>query len=178
MAGIAEDLKMIAVTATSPDGRIEGRVESLEHLTLRFLYDSYEQHHRRRDTEALAHQLGRGATSMAVAYQKARRTVMLAHRFERFSTLRPPYSSRHREYLERGAELTVHGSSAGREIRVTTTGLLDFRVDIAPDVLERHDERRFLQLAAAAMADLQAEHGRAQAALRHELYLRYRGGER
>jgi hypothetical protein len=174
MADIADDLRAIVVTATSPDGRIEGRVESLEHITLRFVSDSYEQHYRRRDAESLAHQLGRGATLMAAAYQKARRGVMLRHGFERYSALRPPSSSRHREYLERGAAITAHGSSPDQEIQVTAVALMDFRVSIAPDVLDRHEERTFLQLAEKAMSDLRADHQRAHAALRHELYRTYK----
>jgi hypothetical protein len=174
MAAIAGDLRAIVVTATSPDGRIEGRAESLEHVSLRFLHDSYDQYYRHRDAESLAHQLGRGATLMATAYQKARRAVMLTHGFERYSVLRPPFSSRHREYLERGPEITAHGASPGREIQVTAVGLTDFRVNIAPDVLDRHEERAFLQLATSAMNDLRADHRRAHAALRHELYLKYK----
>jgi hypothetical protein len=178
MAAIADDLNAIVVTATSPDGRIEGRVESLRYITLRFVHDSYERHYRHHEAESLAHQLGRGATLMATAYQKARREVMRAHSFERYSTLRPPFSSRHREYLERGAKLSAHGSSPDQEIQVTTVGLLDFHVSIAPDVLERHEERRFLQLADTAMRDLQADHRRGNTELRHELYLEYKGRER
>lgn len=174
MGLIADDLGAIVVTATSPDGRIEGRVESLEHVTLRFVHDSYEGYYRHRDAEALAHQLGRGATLMATAYQKARRAVMLAHGFERYSTVRPPLSSRHREYLDRAAELTAHGSSPGGEIRVTAVALTDYVVSIAPDTLDGRDERMFLQIAHAAMSDLRADHRRAHAALRHELFLKHR----
>lgn len=177
MAAIADDLNAIVVTVTSPDGRIEGRVESLQHITLRFVHESYEQYYRHRDAESLAHQLGRGARLMAAAYQKARREVMRVHNFERYSTLRQPFSSRHREYLERAAKLTAHGTSPAREIQVSTVGLLDFHVSIAPDVLERHEERRFLQLADAAMTDLRADHQRAHTELRHALYLRYKDRE-
>lgn len=174
MAAIADDLHAIVVTATSPDGRIEGRMESTEYVTLRFLYDSYDDHYRHRDAESLAHQLGRGATLLATAYQKARREVMLAHRFERFSEVRPPDSRRHREYLERGMKLTAYGSSPDREIEVRTAGWLDFQVSIACDVPERHDEREFLHRADSAMKDLQADYRRVHMALRHELYLKYK----
>jgi hypothetical protein len=174
MAAIEDDLRAIVVTATSPDGRIEGRVESLEYITVRFLSDSYEQYYRRRDAESLAHQWGRGATLMATAYQKARRAVMLAHGFERYTSLRPPFSSRHREYLERGATITARGSSPDREIQVTAVGLTDFHVSIAPEVVDRYEERKFLQLTESAMSDLRADHRRAHGALRHELHLKYR----
>jgi len=178
MAAIADDLNAIVVTTTTPDGRIAGRVESLEFITLRFLHDSYEQYYRYRDAETLAYQLGRGATLMATAYQKARREVMRAHSFERYSAVSPPSSPRHREYLDRGAELTVHGSSPDGEIRVTAVGLIDFRVSIAPETLERHDERGLLRLADTAMKSLQAAHGRAHGELRHELHLKYRDRHR
>jgi hypothetical protein len=178
VAAIADDLRAIVVTATSPDGRIEGRVESSEHLSLRFLHDSYEQYYRRRDAESLAHQLGRGATLMAAAYQKARREVMLAHSFERYSARRTPFSARHREYLERGPEITARGSSPDQEIHVTAVGLMDFRVSIAPDVLDRHGERDFLRLADAAMNALRADHRHAHTTLRHELYLKHKDRER
>ncbi|MDI6104924.1 hypothetical protein QLQ12_40695 [Actinoplanes sp. NEAU-A12] len=178
MAAVADDLNAIVVTATSPDGRIEGRVESLQHITLRFVQDSYERYYRHRGPESLAHQLGRGATLMAAAYQKARRAVLRVHDFERYSALRQPFSSRHREYLERGAKLTAHGTSPDREIQVSAVGLIDFDVSIAPGVLERHEARSFLQLAGAAMNDLRADHQRAHTALRHELYLRYKDRER
>ena len=111
---------------------------------------------------------------MATTYQKARRAVMLAHRFERYTALRPSSSYRHREYLERGAEIIARGSSPDREIQVTAVALTDYEVTIAPDVLDRHGERQFLQLADAAMSDLRADHRRAHAALRHELYLKHR----
>ncbi|GGN44465.1 hypothetical protein FHR83_004511 [Actinoplanes campanulatus] len=178
MATIADDLNAIVVRASSPDGRIEGEVESLRHITLRFVHDSYEGYYRDRDAVTLAHQLGRGATLMAAAYQRARRVVMRAHSFERYSELSPPFSPRHRDYLERGARLTAHGSSPDGEIVVTTVGLLDFHVSIAPDVLERHDEREFLQLADRAMRDLQVGHQQAHTELRHEMYLKYRDRER
>ncbi|MEV0901437.1 hypothetical protein [Actinoplanes sp. NPDC049802] len=178
MAAIVDDLHAIVVTATSPDGRIEGRVESLRHITLRFVHDSYEQYYRRCDAGTLAHQLGRGATLMATAYQKARREVMRVHGFERYSPLSPPFSIRHREYLERGERLTAHGCSPGREIEVTTAGLLDFSVSIAPDVLDRHGEQGFLRLADTAMKKLQEDHQRAHTELRHELYLKYKDRER
>src|SRR5512142_3522521 len=174
MAGVAEDLDNVVVTVTSPDGRIEGRVKSLRSVSLRFLFDSYERYYRHRDAEVLAHQLGRGAMLMGAAYQKARREVMLAHGFERYSVARPPYSPRHREYLERGAELTAYGSSPNAEIRVRTVGLVDFRVRIAPDVLARHDGGAFMQLAKGAMSDLQANYKRVHTELRHELFLRYK----
>nr|GID84492.1 hypothetical protein Ade03nite_34160 [Actinoplanes derwentensis] len=142
----------------------------MHYITMRFRYDSYEQHYRHRDAESLAHQLGRGATLMAAAYQKARREVMLAHGFEWYSTLRPPFASRHREYLERGARLAAYGNSPEREIQVATVGLLDFDVSIAPDVLYRNGEREFLRLADSALTDLQADYRRVHAELRHELY--------
>jgi hypothetical protein len=178
MAAIADDLNAIDVTITSPDGRIEGRAESLKYITLRFLQNSYERYYRHRDAELLAHQLGRGATLMAAAYQKARREVMLAHDFERYTNLQPPYSSRHREYLQRGAQLTARGSSPNQEVQVTTVSLIDFQVSIASDVLHDHEEQKFLQLANGAMNDLQAAYRRAHTDLRHKLYLKYKDKER
>ena len=178
MARIADDLNSVVVTVTSPDGRIEGRVESLEYTSLKFLYDSYEQYYRHRDAEVLAHQLGRGATLMGTAYQKARREVMLAHGFERYSAARPPYSARHREYLERGAELTARGSSPNDEIRVRTVALIDYEVRIASDVLRHHNEQEFMMLANSAMKDLQANYKRTHGELRHDLSLKYRDRER
>ncbi|HWS34085.1 MAG TPA: hypothetical protein VN408_15240 [Actinoplanes sp.] len=174
MSAIANELNAIVVTATSPDRRIEGRVESMQYITLRFRHDSYEQHYRHRDVETLAHQLARGATLMATTYQKARREVMAAHGFERYSTRRPPFSSRHREYLERGARLTAYGSSSEQEVRIMAIGLLDFDVRIAPGVLDRCGERDFLRLADSAAKDLQAEHRRVHAELRHELHAKYK----
>jgi hypothetical protein len=178
MAAIADDLNAIVVTATSPDGRIEGRVESLKYITLRFLHDSYERYYRHHDAELLAHQLGRGATLMAAAYQKARREVTFAHSFERYTMARPPYSSRHREYLERGARLTARGSSPDQEIQVVTVGLIDFQVRIVPEVLYHHEQQKFLQLANEAMKDFRQNHQRVHTELRHELYLKYKGRER
>jgi hypothetical protein len=178
MAAIADDLNTIVVTATAPDGRIMGRMESLEFITLRFLHDSYEQYYRHRDPETLAHQLGRGATLMATAYQKARREVMRAHSFERYTAVNPPSEPRHREYLERGAELTARGSSPEGEIQVNSVGLVEFRVTVAPEALERNDERGFLRLAGAALESLRASHGRAHGELRHELHLKYRDRHR
>jgi hypothetical protein len=178
MGTISNDLNEIASTVTSPDGYVEGRAESLQYLSLRFLRDSYERYYRHRDAELLAHQLERMATLMSTAYQKARREVMLAHGFERSSAMRPPFSSRHREYLEQGPNLTAQGGSPDREIQVTTVGLIEFHVSIRPDVLERHGEQRFLQLADGAMNNLRADYRRAHTALRHELYLKYKGRER
>jgi hypothetical protein len=178
MAAIADDLNAIAVTVTSPDGRIEGLVESMRYTKIRFLHDSYERYYRRCEPEVLAHQLGRGATLMAAAYQKARRAVMRAHGFEQYTALEPPYTSRHREYLQRGAALTAQGSSPGREIQVTTVSLSTFQVSIAADALYHHDEQKFLQLADGAMKDLQRDYQRVHSALRHELYLKYKDRER
>ncbi|BCJ40590.1 hypothetical protein GCM10010168_74220 [Actinoplanes ianthinogenes] len=177
MGSIEHDLNAVVATATSPDGRIEGRTESLQYRTLRFLHNSYERYYRSRDAELLAHQLGRVATLMAVAYQKARRDVMLAHGFERSSAMRPPFTSRHREYLERGATLAARGSSPGDEIQVTTTGLIAFEVSVAPG-LERHDEQAFLRFADQAMNDLHADYQRVHTALRQELYRKYKGRAR
>ena len=61
---------------------------------------------------------------------------------------------------------------------MTAVALTDFRVGIASGVLDRHDERGFLQLAEAAMSGLRADHRRAHTALRHELYVKYRDRER
>jgi hypothetical protein len=174
MAAIGDDLNAIDVTVTSPDGRIEGRAESLKYITMRFLYDSYESYYRDRGPELLAHQLGRGATLLAAAYQKARRQVMHAHSFERYSAVRPPDSPRHREYLERGAKLTARGSSPDQKIQVTTVALIDFQVTIAPRVLFDHDEQAFMQLAHGAMNDLRQDYERAHTELRHELYQKYK----
>jgi hypothetical protein len=178
VANIANDLNEIAVTVTSPDGRIEGRAESLKYLSVRFLHGSYEHYYRHRDPETLASQLARAATLMSTAYQRSRREVMAGHGFERYSTMRPPFRTRHRELLERGAHLTARGSSGDGGIQVTTTGLVDFQITIGRDVLDRHDEKGFLQLANRAMDDLRADHQRALSDLRHELYLRYKGRER
>ncbi|BEL03475.1 hypothetical protein Q0Z83_016660 [Actinoplanes sichuanensis] len=60
---------------------------------------------------------------------------------------------------------------------MTAVGLMDFHLRIAPEVLDRRDERGFLQLADAAMSDLRADHRRANTALRHELYLTYKDRE-
>ena len=57
MAAIADDLNAIDVTVTSPDGRIEGRAESLKYITLRFLHNSYERYYRHRDAELRQHVL-------------------------------------------------------------------------------------------------------------------------
>jgi len=115
---------------------------------------------------------------MGTAYQKARREVMQAHGFERYSAARPPYTARHREYLRRGAELTARGGSAKDEVRVKTVGLIDFEVRIAADVLDRHDEREFMLLANSAMNDLQATYKQVLANLLHELSLKYQDKER
>ncbi|GAA2700047.1 hypothetical protein [Actinoplanes palleronii] len=178
MGTIANDLNEIVVTVTSPDGRVQGRAESLQYLTLRFLHDSYEGYYRHRDAAVLAHQLGRAATLMSTAYQKARREVMSAHDFERSSVLQPPFHSRHREYNERGLKITAQGGSPDGEIRVTTTGLLDFDVRIRHDVLDRLGERPFLQLADQAVHHLRADYQRVHTELRRELYLKYQGRER
>jgi hypothetical protein len=178
VAGIADDLNGIVAIATSPDGRIEGRVESLQYITLRFLHDSYERYYRHQGPELLAHQLGRGATLMAAAYQKARREVMYAHDFERYSTMRPPFTSRHREYLERAGKLAASGGSADRKIQISTVGLIDFHVEIDPEVLYDRDEQAFLQLANEAMRDLRQDYRRAHTQLRHELYQKYKDRER
>jgi hypothetical protein len=172
---IEDDLRAVAVTTTSPDGRIEGRMESLEHITVRFRHDSYEQYYRHHEAPVLAHQLSRGATLLAAAYLKARRAVMLAHGFERFTAARPPYSLKHREYLERAAQLTARGSSPDREIQVTTTGLVDFQVTIAADVPYRCDEPTFLRLANEAIGDMRRDYQRVHTALRHELNRKYQG---
>lgn len=166
------------MTVTSPDGHLDGRAESLQYLSLRFLHDSYEHYYRNRDPELLAHQLGRTATLMSTAYQKARREVMLAHEFERSSVMEPPFTSRHREYLERGAQITARGESSGREIQASTVGLVEFHVSIKPEVLDHHGEKAFMQLADQAMNDMRADYQRVHSALRHELYLKYKDRER
>lgn len=178
MAFIADDLNAIDVTVTSPDGRIEGRAETLRYISMRFLYDSYESYYRDRGPELLAHQLARGATLLSAAYQKARREVMAAHRFERYSAVRPPDSPRHREYLERGAKLTARGGSPDEKVKVTTVALTEFDVTIASRVLHDHDEQAFMRLAHAAMDDMRRDYERAHTELRRELYLKYRDSTR
>jgi hypothetical protein len=102
---------------------------------------------------------------------------MLAHGFERYSAALPPYSARHREHLERGAEITARGSSPRDEVQVRTVGLIDFEVRIGDGVPRRHGEQEFMPLADTAMMDLQANYQQLLAGLRHDLHLKYKDRE-
>ena len=178
MADLLADLAAVDVTVTSPDGRIEGRMRSMDKIAFRFLHDSYEKYYRVRDAELLAYQFARGSTLLAAAYLRARRTIMARHGFERYTPGRPPESARHREYLERGARLVAEGSSPGGGIRVRTRGLVEFKVAIEQAVTRDRAMPEFLNLANSAMIALNKDYRRVHSGLRHELYLKYRDRER
>lgn len=178
MADPQDELDAIDVTVTSPDGRIEGRMRSLNKVAFRFLHDSYEKYYRHKAAELLAYQFERGAMLLSAAYMKARREIMRRHGFERYTEGRPPYARRHREYLERGAKLVAEGSTADGRIKVRTRAMAEFKVRIDPVIPKRCDQAEFLQLANGAMIALNQEYRRVHSELRHELYLKYKDRER
>lgn len=142
-------------------------------IGFRFLYDSYEVYYREGDPALLAHQLARGATLLALAYIKARRAVMDAHGFDRYTAVDPPISPRHREYLERGAELIADGESADGRIRVRTRAMQDFKVRLAPETFRTFNQTHFLVAANSAVVDLKTNYTQVLRELRHELRARY-----
>ncbi|GAA4905961.1 hypothetical protein LX16_3438 [Stackebrandtia albiflava] len=174
MGDVTDDLKDITVTVTSPDGRIEGHMRGLRSVSFRFRFNDYENYYRHGDVAVLEHQLARGATLLATTYIKNRQEVMRRHGFTPFSSSRQPTTRRHREYLEKGAELKATGGSAGGEIRARTRAMRDFKVKIDPVVFRRCDQAEFLQLANAAMVGLRKDYDQALKSLRHTLYLKYR----
>lgn len=174
MGTITQELNGIEVTVTSPDGRIEGHMRGLRSVAFRFRFNDYEDYYRRGDAAVLEHQLGRGATLLANAYIKARREVMKQHGFTPYTDWNPPETRRHRELLEKGAELVARGTSGNGEIRAKSRALREFKVKIEPAVLRTVDQAGFLRLANITMANLRQDYDRVLKELRHQLYLKYK----
>lgn len=172
--GITQELKDIKVTATSPDGRIEGNMGGLRSVAFRFRFNDYEDYYRNGDVAVLEHQLGRGATLLATGYIKTRQEIMKQHGYTVYNDWHRPATRRHRELLERGVDLVAVGDSGDGEVRTRTRAMREFQVKIDPAVFRENDQAGFLRLAHATMSSLRSNYDRALKGLRHELYLKYK----
>jgi hypothetical protein len=166
MGEVAERLVALSITVSSPDGNLEASVQGREPGSLSFRPGAYERY-----TEAeLAHQLARTATLLFVRHDQGVQKVMTYSGLHRPRRPAEAVDEAGRRYLEKLP--TIHASGTGPQqlVRFETTGLMDWRCEIAEGTLRYLAKPEFIGEAMAAVRQLLREHQHRTALLRNEYY--------
>ncbi|MEV0840777.1 hypothetical protein AB0I55_14615 [Actinocatenispora sera] len=153
----------LPVEATSPDGQIIGRMRNRETITVAF--QPYTYHHYT-DAE-LARQLRQLARLLSVTFRRE---------FDSYleETLGGPRtttdSADSAEYQRRLAAITAVGQPPDGFVRLRSTALLDWEVEVATGTVARLPETAFLDNVHAAVQDLMRCHRMQVLALQDELF--------
>jgi hypothetical protein len=153
----------LPVEATSPDGQIIGRMRNRETITVAF--QPYTYHHYT-DAE-LSRQLRQLARLLSVTFRRAFDSYLA-------ETLGGPRtttdSADSAEYQRRLAAITAVGQSPDGFVRLRSTALLDWEVEVAAGTVARVPEAAFLDNVHAAVQDLMRRHRMQVLALQDELF--------
>ena len=157
MPDLATLLARMTVRVTSPDGRVRAELRGRK---VAVSFASAEAYASYRDATVLAAQVSTALTSAYAAAERGRRRLVAEYTSLHVEDGPHWDPSRRRLHEERDA-LRASGESARGRVRVTTVGLRDWTVAVAPGTLQRMDAARFLAELAAALADAQRAHAEA-----------------
>ncbi|WP_213451001.1 hypothetical protein [Rhizomonospora bruguierae] len=155
------------ITATSPDKCINARISNYTDVEIWFRQGTFERY----DESDLAHQLGRLGQGAWVGYQRARQ---MAYRKalelgpDEADAPRPPEDSRRRAYDAALNEVQGEGVSTDGSIRIRTTGMLRWSVELERNAPRRLGEKAFLTQLGSAYRALLADRELKIAVLRSE----------
>ncbi|MGA8115189.1 MAG: hypothetical protein WCA46_16115 [Actinocatenispora sp.] len=143
----------MVISGTSPDRNIRARVSNYTQIEIEAnpgVLDRY-------DEEQLGHQLARLAATTWVGYHRGRAEAYRRARGFTASELaeaeRPSDDPKQRRYEEELNRITGEGLSAGRAVRIRTTGLMEWKFDIQRGSVRRlGGERLLAEINSAAKA--------------------------
>jgi hypothetical protein len=134
----------MVVLVSSPDRSIEARVENYTDVRISFRPGVFDRY----DESELAYQLGRLGVTTWVAYHRERTEAYRASQGlsaeELADAERPSDDPRRQRYEEELNAIEGEGVSAGRLVRIRTTGMMRWNVDIEPGALRHLGEQGFL----------------------------------
>ncbi|MBN1170985.1 MAG: hypothetical protein JXA67_02320, partial [Micromonosporaceae bacterium] len=141
---ISDYLDKMVVTALSPDRNIRARISDYTNVELGFrpnVYDRYSE-------SDLSHQLARLGLLTWVSYHRGRTEAYQKSQGlsadELAEAEKPSPDGRRQRYEKTLNEITGVGVSAGRVVRIRTTGMMQWEVDLKPGALRQLTEDRFL----------------------------------
>lgn len=154
MASIGEHLDNMVVTVNSPDEQIHARVSHYHDVETWFDPGVYKRY----DEESLSHQLARLGVLTWVAYRRGRSEAYRASQGlsaeELAAAERPSDDPDRRRYEAELNEIAGEGVSAAGTVRIRTTGMMRWSVDIQPGTIRQLDESSFLSELHSAMKAL------------------------
>jgi hypothetical protein len=144
MPDIGEYLDRMIVTTTSQDRNIQTRISNYTDVEIRFRPGSFDRYTEQR----LGEQLSRLGLTSWVAYQRGRsqayqKALNLSDE-ELAAAERPSSDPRRRQYEQELNEIKGEGVSATGAVRISTVGMMRWRVDIKPGAIGRLGEQRFV----------------------------------
>lgn len=167
MGQLADRLRDMVVTATSPDGHITARVRGQgEGFEVSFGPGAYRGY----SHGALTYQLTHLATLAFTAHRRAEQSIVDKVMATPLRDDGVDFGPERRRYLQALKELTAVGESDGGQLRLSSRGLIAWEITIDPTALDRWSERQFLQALHLAVARLLAHHAAQVFALKDDIY--------
>jgi hypothetical protein len=159
-ADLGDLLRDMIVTGKSPDDQIRATVTGNLTLEIIFQRHTYEWY----DESGLTRQLAGLGKNTWVAWERERREIvrraLSLTSEEAEQDRRNRGDARHQRFQDGLHTLQCRGVSPSAILRISTTGMIDWRVDIEPGVLREFGERDFVEEATAAFADLMRDRER------------------
>jgi hypothetical protein len=161
-----ERMHSLDLTASTPDGRVTGRLRGYCDVSLAFAPGAY-------DSLSTVELQGRTRTVLRLlmaAREEARRRALAEATNE---PARPPQRPSHalaEEYAARVARLSAVGRSPDGLVEVGASGMSDFVVLVAPGARAHLDEQAYAARVTSAVHALVAEHRSLVQELKEEVY--------
>jgi hypothetical protein len=145
-----EFLRTMVVQVTSPDGRIQAKLQYPEDVDIRFLGDAYRQYSER----DLEHQLGRTATLLWTAYRKGYVMALSKHTGREVKDGQPHWDARNRRYQTDVSEIVSVAASPSGAVKFKAKGLAFWKVRIKDGTVDSVPEEMFMTETKTAVASL------------------------
>ncbi|CAM3532018.1 hypothetical protein [Stackebrandtia soli] len=139
MGQVADDLKALIITATSPDGDIKCTLKGRE-AKFGFRPGRYHAY----DERALESQLGRLLTLMSIGYRRGHSDVMRRAGLVSILRAEDAHDEAQARYLRAAAELSTVGRTARNIVRFKATGMREWRCRVLDGALSTLSEEDFV----------------------------------
>lgn len=166
MGRVADRLANMVVTASSPDGQIEGELRDNDALSLSFRGDAYRHY----TEDNLGRQLSRLALRMWTGYQRGYDYAVSEGTGQPVKRTRETWDANRRRYREAQAETTSSGFSASGWVYAETTGMVSWTFVVRDGALATLDESGFVAEVLNAFHALNRDYRSKMRELRAEHY--------
>lgn len=166
MESVADRLKAMRVSVTSPDNQIRVTLRGQSDVSMEFRPGCYERYGER----ALEHQCAQVATLVWTGYRRAYEKVITDAGMSVVVEPEDQWNKGKKRYHEIRRQIEGNGTSIGGNVRVKTLALLRWQVRIADGTIARLGEKEFIQEALSAVTVAIKDYRLAASAMREKYF--------